>query len=496
MNNNQYKKLKKIFNTQFTNNLKKKTVMFPLEGAGFNYSRLDHTIDVKDIALRIFKRFSKKLAKEEIDDKDVEIAALYHDVGHCPFGHAGEETLNKLLSQDENNNFKYSFYTGYKHNLLSAIILLKECKENIPVSVIDAVLKHSSTQPKNFIAHIAKTHNIFTLNYVFRLDHENQNNFIHKNWHVFINKYNLEKECNNCKKYRESNKLSLVSCSFDGFELKFNHYLYMPKNEKNKKYNYNITNYLLYPYPSHILGYIIKYADEIACFANDLYYFSEYIVTNNINDNIIKKQINDLITDIITYVDASDTAKQLALLVESILSSKNASTTRLQIKNKIIDLLIGKLTLVCGNRCKYIQPKKKKQYISISFNKNIGSVFWIIKNKIYSVIHKLDIIQKGNDSGSKMLKTVVEYYLNNFDEFISISNENKKEFKDYIIKITGLNKSIKNRFLNCKTIYDIMLNLKIDEKYRQKLENAYRRQIIFYVAQLNEADILNYFSKK
>ena len=206
MDVNLYNNLINIFDTRFKNSLNKKTVMFPLKGAGFNYSRLDHTKDVKNIALLIFNHFSIQLKTVAIDEKDVEIAALYHDAGHCPFGHAGEETLNKLLSQDENNNFKYSFYSGYKHNLLSAIILLKECKENVPVNIIDAVLKHSSTRPKNFVAHIAKTHNIFTLNYIFRLDHEDQNNFIHKEWHNFIQKYNIKKECNNCEKYKKRKK--------------------------------------------------------------------------------------------------------------------------------------------------------------------------------------------------------------------------------------------------------------------------------------------------
>lgn len=495
MDVNLYNNLKNIFNTRFKNNLSKKTVMFPLKGAGFNYSRLDHTKDVKNIALLIFDHFSIQLKTAAIDEKDVEIAALYHDVGHCPFGHAGEETLNKLLSQDENNNFKYSFYSGYKHNLLSAIILLKECKENVPVNIIDAVLKHSSTRPKNFVAHIAKTHNIFTLNYIFRLDHEDQNNFFHKEWHNFIQKYNIKKECNNCKKYKNSKKISLISCSFDSFESRFNHYLYMPRNNKCNKSNYNITNYLLYPYPNHVLGYIIKFADEISCFANDLYYFGKYISRNKKSDNIIKKQINDIIEDIINYVEASYTAKQLAQLVQSILLENIGKDDRLHLKANIIDLLINNLTLESGNRCKYIEQKENKKYISINFDKYIDDIFWIIKIKIYSVIHKLDIIQNANENGSQALKEIFELYLNNFGEFMSISDDNKKEFKDYILKITGLNKRIKDNLFNCKTISEIMKELKINKNCRPKIENAYRRQIIFYIAQLNEEDITKRLKK-
>lgn len=494
-----YNYLKDRFQKEYAHKLQDKTVMFPLKEVGFNYSRLDHTEDVKNIALDIFGAFSNKIENENIDSKDVEIAALYHDVGHCPYGHAGEETLNKLLSQDDNNNFKYSFYSGYKHNLLSAIILLKECKENVPAGVVDAVLKHSSTQPKNFIANIAKTHNIFTLNYIFRLDHETLDNIItHKDWYRFIDKYNIKKECNNCKKYKKTKKSTLISCSFNDFESKFNHYLFMARTEKNKtqKCNYNITNYLLYPYPDTILGYIIKNADEISCFANDLYYFGIYINSKeNNDDDIIQKQINDIITDIINYVDASKEAKSLAYLVESILSNKTTPELRLEIKKHTIKFLIKNLAIYYGNRCQYIESKKQKKYMSISFNKSINDVFWIIKGKIYSIIHKLNVIQKANNKGAKMLEDAFKYYINNFDIFFEISKQNKNECEDYIRKITDIKKINNNLFLNCKTINDFMQKLPINKNHQQKIENAYRRQVIFYIAKLCETDIINLLAK-
>ena len=48
-----------------------------------------------------------------------EAVALAHDLGHPPFGHAGEETLNELMSQND----------GFEHNQQSLrIVELLESK--------------------------------------------------------------------------------------------------------------------------------------------------------------------------------------------------------------------------------------------------------------------------------------------------------------------------------------------------------------------------------
>ena len=42
-----------------------------------------------------------------------EAIALAHDLGHAPFGHAGEETLNKLMAE----------FGGFEHNIQSLRIV-------------------------------------------------------------------------------------------------------------------------------------------------------------------------------------------------------------------------------------------------------------------------------------------------------------------------------------------------------------------------------------
>ena len=71
--------------------LKHKTQVF-LAPMGDHYrTRLTHTLEVSQIARTI----SKSL---DLNEDLTEAIALGHDVGHTPFGHAGERTLNKVCS--------------------------------------------------------------------------------------------------------------------------------------------------------------------------------------------------------------------------------------------------------------------------------------------------------------------------------------------------------------------------------------------------------------
>ena len=72
--------------------LKHKTQVF-LAPMGDHYrTRLTHTLEVSQIARTIAKSL-------DLNEDLTEAIALGHDLGHTPFGHAGETTLNKLCSK-------------------------------------------------------------------------------------------------------------------------------------------------------------------------------------------------------------------------------------------------------------------------------------------------------------------------------------------------------------------------------------------------------------
>jgi dGTPase len=65
----------------------------------------------------------------------IEAIALGHDVGHTPFGHAGERYLNKIYHQ----------YTGryFNHNVHSVRVLDKLYRRNISLQTLDGALCHN-----------------------------------------------------------------------------------------------------------------------------------------------------------------------------------------------------------------------------------------------------------------------------------------------------------------------------------------------------------------
>ena len=76
-----------------------KTQVFTGYHGDYHRSRLTHTLEVTSIARTLARALG-------LNDDLVETLALAHDIGHPPFGHAGEDTLAELL-RDEG---------GFNHN--------------------------------------------------------------------------------------------------------------------------------------------------------------------------------------------------------------------------------------------------------------------------------------------------------------------------------------------------------------------------------------------
>ena len=109
--------------------LKNKTQVF-LTPKGDHYrTRLSHTLEVSQNARTIAKalRLNEDLA---------EAIALGHDLGHTPFGHAGEDILNKICKE------------GFRHNEQSVRIVEKLEKDgkglNLTWEVRDGILNHQT----------------------------------------------------------------------------------------------------------------------------------------------------------------------------------------------------------------------------------------------------------------------------------------------------------------------------------------------------------------
>lgn len=118
----------RIIHSKAFRRLKHKTQVF-LAPKGDHYrTRLTHTLEVAQIARTIARALN-------LNEPLTEAIALGHDLGHTPFGHAGEEILNELLPE------------GFRHNEQSLRVvdyLEKDGKGlNLTEEVRDGILKHS-----------------------------------------------------------------------------------------------------------------------------------------------------------------------------------------------------------------------------------------------------------------------------------------------------------------------------------------------------------------
>ncbi len=108
--------------------LKGKTQVF-IDPAGDHYrTRITHTLETTGIA-RVVARALR------LNEDLTEAIGLGHDMGHPPFGHAGEEQLDRCLAE--------RFGTGFRHNEQS----LRIAEElNLTAEVCDGILTHTGPQ--------------------------------------------------------------------------------------------------------------------------------------------------------------------------------------------------------------------------------------------------------------------------------------------------------------------------------------------------------------
>lgn len=110
--------------------LKQKTQVFLLPKGDHYRTRLTHTLEVSQNARTIAKAL-------RLNEDLVEAIALGHDLGHTPFGHAGERALNAVNP------------LGFKHTIQSVRVvefLEKDGKGlNLTWEVIDGILNHKSS---------------------------------------------------------------------------------------------------------------------------------------------------------------------------------------------------------------------------------------------------------------------------------------------------------------------------------------------------------------
>lgn len=114
--------------------LEYKTQVFVNHEGDYYRTRLTHTMEAAQVTRTIARALG-------LNDDLAEAVALAHDLGHTPFGHAGERTLNRLMGP----------YGGFDHNgqSLRIVDLLEERYPgfrglNLSWEVLEGIVKHST----------------------------------------------------------------------------------------------------------------------------------------------------------------------------------------------------------------------------------------------------------------------------------------------------------------------------------------------------------------
>jgi len=134
----------RVLHTPTFRSLQSKTQVFWSGEYDFYRTRLTHSLEVAQIGRSIcnFLNTRSSLLDDDyfIDSDLVEAACLSHDLGHPPFGHAGERTLNSLMAD----------FGGFEGNaqtlrlLLDRIFSSSKMGMNPSRAFVDSVLKYKT----------------------------------------------------------------------------------------------------------------------------------------------------------------------------------------------------------------------------------------------------------------------------------------------------------------------------------------------------------------
>ena len=113
--------------------LKHKTQVFVNTEGDHYRTRITHSMEVAQIARSIARYLN-------LNEDLAETLSLAHDLGHTPFGHAGEDALNECMDE----------YGGFDHNLQTLRIVmflenkyLKYSGLNLSIETLEGLLKHN-----------------------------------------------------------------------------------------------------------------------------------------------------------------------------------------------------------------------------------------------------------------------------------------------------------------------------------------------------------------
>jgi len=284
--------------------LKHKTQVFVNTDGDHYRTRITHSIEVAQIARSIARYLN-------LNEDLAESLSLAHDLGHTPFGHAGEDSLHECMQE----------YGGFDHNLQTLrVVMFLENKYlkfdglNLSIETLEGLLKHNGPVHNfdlvNSLIGIKKFKNMINFNTFPSL--EAQISAISDD--IAYNNHDIQDGIN-------ANLFSLEEL----VEINFFSEIYRKYKKKINKQNFKIIAYQ-----------IIR--DSIDLMIKDLIKNSNY----NLNNNNIKRS-KDIEKTSYSMIDFSDKVKNSEKEIKYFLRLKMYNNKKVLAKNNKGKLIIKRL---------------------------------------------------------------------------------------------------------------------------------------------------------
>ena len=136
----------RIMHSEGFDRLRFKTQVFPVCENDMVSTRSTHVLQVSDIARNI----SKKLG---LNEDLTETIAMGHDIGHSPFGHDGEKTLNSIAKKEGLPSFWHEKNSLRMIDNILTLLNSKGQQNNLGLTyaVRDGIINHCGELDQNFI---------------------------------------------------------------------------------------------------------------------------------------------------------------------------------------------------------------------------------------------------------------------------------------------------------------------------------------------------------
>ena len=444
-----------IYKICFSNSYKRlqdKAQVFSSAKGDHYRNRLIHTNEVAVISSMIVDAINNIFDSKKIKkiSKDIVIAiALGHDIGHTPFGHQGERTLNDIIKEkkfdiiknagevifkikiNENSNIENKSFGkllfkdtgGFKHNVQSVRVLTEIENDDsgqkglkIDPEILEGILKHTK--------------------------YEGHEKMLSKEVCDLINFDNYENCIKDSSNIDNNIKFHYVD-DYNGRYVEFDPYIRVPYYMLKKFANIYANKYLT--------GEIVAFADEIAQRCSDIEdaIRSGFVSFNEFGQWLIDMKYENIISK--DDLDDIDVKAKMAKL-----------------RKNIISYYIDKLSK---------SILETKDYKHIFFDKELFNLNEIIDGYIKNKLISSNEISKFDNISEIVISSIFRYYYNN--PRLLNDNVTKKVFfemllipllKDNAIYFSEMSKDytekvIKN-YLNI-SYYDLVLikYFTVDEKY-------------------------------